>query len=322
MSSPLAFTAHFLSLEHDEEIDFREDPDLDLVSRISELRLKGEYPDDDSWSFRVANEVELEKNQYKVIEVAPDEPRKEISTIITKIVTTVGEAETTTYTVRTETVEIVNGVKSVPTVGGGSPLDEAEARAKYDDFAAFAADSGETTITISVDTIEETYMPFTSGLAVEDRLLQVTRLHPNAEDSRILLEFEYFLDGRSTGVFLREIKLTNGVPSNLKVEVTPKVLVVAKGGAPGQVQLVISNLASDENPANFIKIRPDTSDVTFERGKACLTAATVYSRRRFLSGWRPMRIRRNTRSWLKCSFPARGSSQPDSRWTSMMPRNT
>ena len=153
-------------------------------------------------------------------------------------------------------------------LGGASPLDEAEARAKYDaDFAEFAAAAERMTITILVDTIEATYRPFTSEMNAEDRLLQVTRLDPDTEDSRILLEFEYFLDGGSAGVFLREIKLTNGVPSNLKVEVTPKVLVVAKGGAPGQVQLVISNLASDENLANFIKIRPDSSDVTFERGE-------------------------------------------------------
>ena len=83
----LVFTAHFLSLRHDEEIDFREDPDLDLASRISELSLSGEDPNDDSWSFRVANEVELARDQYEVLEVILDEAEKMISVMITKIVT-------------------------------------------------------------------------------------------------------------------------------------------------------------------------------------------------------------------------------------------
>ena len=239
----LVFTAHFLSLEHDEEIDFRQDPD----PRISKLSLKGENEDDDSWSFRVANEVELADDEYKVEEVTPDEPEKRISTIITKTVPSDGS--TITYTVRMDTVQIVDEVESEPTIGETSPLDEADALSMYEEFADFAADAERTTITILVDTIEETYRPFVSGIDAEARLLRVTRLHPDAEDSRILLEFEYFLDGRYTGVFTRAINLINGVPSNLKVEVTPSVLVVAKGGAPGQVQLVISNLDLEDDPS-------------------------------------------------------------------------
>ena len=269
---PLAFTAHFLSLEHDEEIDFREDPDLDLASRISELRLKGEDESDDSWRFKVINGVELEDDQYGVLEVIPAEAEKKISTIITKVPSD-GDGSTTAYTVRTETVLIVNGVESGSTVvGEESPLDEAEAREKYEGFAAFADDSDETSIIISVDTIKATYTPFRSGMDIEDRLLQVTRLHPGAEDSRIVLEFEYFLDGRSAGVFTRAIDLINGEPSNLKVEVAPSVLVVAKGGAPGQVQLVISNLepgydlsALEEDSIVLKVVEGDPSDLAFEQ---------------------------------------------------------
>ena len=239
----LVFTAHFLSLRHDEDIDFRQDPD----PRISKLSLSGEDRSDDSWSFRVVNKAELADDQYEVIEVILAEAEKMISTIITKTVPSDGS--TITYTVRTDTVQIVDEVENEPTIGETSPLDEADALSMYEEFAAFAADAERTTITILVDTIEEIYRPFVSGMDAEARLLRVTRLHPDAEDSRIVLKFEYFLDGRSAGVFTRAIDLINGVASNLKVEVTPSVLVVAKGGAPGQVQLVISNLDLEDDPS-------------------------------------------------------------------------
>ena len=246
---PLVFTAHFLSLEHDEEIDFRQDPDLDF--RISELSLRGEDESDDSWSFEVVNEAELADDQYEVIEVIRSKSEKMISVVITKAVSTTTGVETT-YTVGTQTVQIVDGDETVE-LGEATDLDEAEALStygKYLEFAEFAADPNQTTFTILIVTIEEiTYSPSDSEMNVPARLLLVTRLHPNAEDSRIVLKFEYFLDGRSAGVFTRAIDLINGVASNLKVEVTPSVLVVAKGGAPGQVQLVISNLDLEDDPS-------------------------------------------------------------------------
>ena len=249
----LVFTAHFLSLRHDEDIDFLQGPDV----QFSELSLSGEDSNNDSWSFRVANEVELADDQYEVIEVILAEAEKMISVMITKTVTTVDEVETTSYTVVTQTVQIVAGVEEAVELGEeATELDEAEALStyeKYPEFAEFAADAERTAITILVDTIEAIYMPLVGeseiGLAAEERVLQVTRLHPDAEDSRIVLEFEYFLDNRSAGVFTRAIDLINGVPSNLKVEVIPSVLVVAKGGAPGQVQLVISNLDLEDDPS-------------------------------------------------------------------------
>ena len=142
-------------------------------------------------------------------------------------------------------------------IGEPSPLDEADALSMYEEFADFAADADQTTITILVDTIEEIYRPLGVSdidMDAEARLLRVTRLHPYAEDSRIVLKFEYFLDGRSAGVFTRAIDLINGVASNLKVEVIPSVLVVAKGGAPGQVQLVISNLAPSDMICPLLKL--------------------------------------------------------------------
>ena len=271
VETPLEFTAHFLSLRHDEDINFLQGPDV----QFSELSLKGEYPDNDNWSFKVINEVELADDQYEVVEVTPDESQKRISVIITKTIPAVDEG-TTAYTVMTETVQIVDGVESEPAVGEATDLDEAEARKKYDDFADFAADSEKTAITILVDTIEEeTYRPLEESdidNAAETRVLRVTRLHPDAEDSRIVLEFEYFLDGRSAGVFTRAIDLINGEPSNLKVEVAPSVLVVAKGGAPGQVQLVISNLepgydlsALEEDSIVLKVVEGDPSDLAFEQ---------------------------------------------------------
>ena len=59
------------------------------------------------------------------------------------------------------------------------------------------------------------------------------------------------------------LKLTEAdtTRQSLEVEVSPKTLVVAKGGS-GQVTLVISNLALDEDPTGFIVLRPDHPDVT------------------------------------------------------------
>ena len=200
----LVFTAHFLSLGHDEEIDFRQGPDV----QFSKLSLRGENENDDSWSFKVINKAGLADDQYEVIEVILDEPEKMISVMITKTVTTVAGAETTTYTVVTQTVRIVDGAKTVE-LGEATELDEAEALStyeKYPEFVDFAADAERTTITILVDTIEE---ESDIDNAAETRVLRVTRLHPDAEDSRIVLEFKYFLDGRSAGVFTRAIDLIN-----------------------------------------------------------------------------------------------------------------
>ena len=60
----LSFRAHFLSLRHKDGIKFRGDVD------VSDIILRGEDPNNDSWTFEIINTAELEGHGYKVEEVA------------------------------------------------------------------------------------------------------------------------------------------------------------------------------------------------------------------------------------------------------------
>ena len=94
---------------------------------------------------------------------------------------------------------------------------------------------------------ESIYEPSTAESAAETRHLRVTG-DATAVNSRIVLEFKYLLDGEAAGVFTRVIKLTSGREASLEVAVIPGTLVLPKGGS-GQVRLLISNLALDDDPA-------------------------------------------------------------------------
>ena len=92
-----------------------------------------------------------------------------------------------------------------------------------------------------------TYEPSTAAPDEELRSLRVTRA-AGAVNSRVVLEFKYFLDGGAAGVFTRTIRLTSGREASLEAAVIPGTLVLPKGGS-GQVRLLISNLALDDDPA-------------------------------------------------------------------------
>ena len=173
----LSFIAHFLSLESRDEIEFRGD------AEIFDIALRGEDPDNDSWTFEIINSVEFEGHGYRVEEVA---------------------------------------------LTGTEPI----------------------------------YEPSTAESDAETRSLRVTR-SAKAVDSRIVLEFKYLLDGDDAGVFTRSIKLTSGREASLEVAVIPGTLVLPQGGS-GQVRLLISNLAPDQDPTGFILLLPDHADVTAE----------------------------------------------------------
>ena len=98
------------------------------------------------------------------------------------------------------------------------------------------------------------------GVGRVTRSLWITRLLPEAEDTRLLLRFDYSSDGNaapaSEGYFYRTVAINTGLAAELRVEVTPDPVVVPKGGT-AEVTLVVSNLPLDEVPADFITFRTD-----------------------------------------------------------------
>ena len=91
------------------------------------------------------------------------------------------------------------------------------------------------------------YEASTAESYVETRHLRVTG-NADAVNSRVVLEFKYLLDGGAAGVFTRTIRLTSGREADLEVAVIPGTLVLPQGGS-GQVKILISNLALDDDPA-------------------------------------------------------------------------
>ena len=110
---------------------------------------------------------------------------------------------------------------------------------------------------------EAIYEPSTAESAVETRHLRVTG-DATAVNSRIVLEFEYIRGQETAGVFTRTIRLTSGREAGLEVAVIPGTLVLPQGGS-GQVRILVSNLAPDDDPtAGAISLLPDHADVTAE----------------------------------------------------------
>ena len=173
----LSFIAHFLSLESRDEIEFSGD------AEVFDIALRGEDPDNDSWTFEIINSAEFEGHGYLVEEVA------------------------------------LTGTELI-------------------------------------------YEPSKAESAVETRHLRVTG-DATAVNSRVVLEFKYLLDGGAAAVFTRTIRLTSGREADLEVAVIPGTLVLPKGGS-GQVRLLVSNLAPEQDPTGFILLLPDHADVTAE----------------------------------------------------------
>ena len=96
----------------------------------------------------------------------------------------------------------------------------------------------------------------------ETRSLRVTG-NADAMNSRVVLEFKYLLDGGAAGVFTRTIRLTSGLDAGLKVEVIPGTLVLPQGGS-GQVKILVSNLAPDQDPTGLIVVRSDHAELVVE----------------------------------------------------------
>ena len=232
------FSAHFLSLEHNKEIEFREDE----YTLVREFILKGEDPENDNWTFAVDNELDLAGNGYEVMEVVL-KPKTRISAIITKTVPS--GRSTPTYTVATQTVQIVDGVETEH-LGEASDLDEADALSMYGEYPEFtdlAAYPAPTATIILVGETEATaYVPGPAEEDAETRSLRVTR-QKGATKSRIVLKFTYLLGG----TFFRIIELAAEDLPLLKAEVTPPVVVVSKGGPPQEATLVVSNLRQYDN---------------------------------------------------------------------------
>ena len=106
------------------------------------------------------------------------------------------------------------------------------------------------------------YEASTAESDVETRHLRVTG-DATAVNSRVVLEFKYLLDGGAAAVFTRTIRLTSGREADLEVAVIPGTLVLPQGGS-GQVRILISNLAPDQDPTGFIVVRPDHAELAVE----------------------------------------------------------
>ena len=122
------------------------------------------------------------------------------------------------------------------------------------------------------------YRPLTAAEMGEDRAtrsLRITRLRAEAEDSRVLLRFDYYLPSDAMpgevdfeGFFYRTVAIETGLAAELRVEVTPDSVVVAKGGT-GEVTLVVSNLSPDDDPTGFnITFKPDNAALSILPGAA------------------------------------------------------
>ena len=264
------FRAHFLSLEHADEIQFSEvgvSEDFAPDDEVIEVTLAGEDAENESWTLRVVNPLQL-GDDYSVKEVTPvTEPVaiEEVYEIAKKIVTTstqTGVVQTTTiYMLGTETVSLLNGDTETTVF---EDVESETLRAEVRQFLSASPLSSE--IRTLVATIhEEDYRLLNDDEMGIDRgvtrFLRITRLLPGAENGRVVLRFDYSLDDSSSeGFFYRTIDINTGLVAELRVEVTPDRVVVPRGGT-ANVTLVVGNLKSDENPAGSITFNAD-ADVT------------------------------------------------------------
>ena len=272
--APFSFKTHFLSLKHEDEIQFPEvgnrggdfAPDFEVIT----VSLAGEDPAGERWTLSVANSEQLEGDgHYSVEEVIFVTRTIQVNEIVRKIVTTETEtvggeeviATTTIYMRGTERV-LLDGEVIEP--AAFVEVDTTTLSADVWAFLSASLLSAETKTLVA--TMRKGYRPLTAAEMGEDRAtrsLRITRLLPEAEDSRVVLRFDYYLPGvdEPEGSFYRTVDIDTGLAAELRVEVTPDSVVVAKGGT-GEVTLVVSNLSDldlgelGEYPGDFITIPP------------------------------------------------------------------
>ena len=253
-----SFNTHFLSLEHEDGIQFSEvgnrggdfAPDFEVIT----VSLAGEDPAGESWTLSVANRDQLEVDgHYSVEEVILETRITQVNQIVKK---TVVAGTATTYEIGTET--LLDGEVSEPPV-----FVEVDTTTLSADVWAFLFESPASTETRTLlsEIARKDYRPLTAEemeMDLATRFLRITRLLPGAEDSRVRLRFDYYLPGVAEleGFFHRTVAIDTGLVAELRMEVTPDPVVVPKGGT-AEVTLVVSNLLLDEDPADFITFRTD-----------------------------------------------------------------
>ena len=242
--APFRFKTHFLSLAHEDEIQFSDvgnpddfAPDTEVIT----VSLAGADPAGERWTLSVANSGRLEGNGYSVEEVIFVTRITQVNEIVKKTV----DGATKTFELGTET--LLNGEVIKPVV-----FVEVDTRTLSVDVWDFlsAFDVTVQTKTLVSEIAREVYRLLTAAEMGEDRAtrsLRIARLRADAEDSRVLLRFDYYLPGvaEREGFFYRTVAIDTGLVAALRVEVTPDSVVVAKGGT-GEVTLVVSNLDPGE----------------------------------------------------------------------------
>ena len=264
--APFRFKTHFLSLAHEDGIQFSEvgnrggdfAPDFEVVT----VSLAGEEPENERWTLSVANREQLEGDgHYSVEEVILEIRITQVNQIVKKIVA--GTA--TTYEIGTET--LLDGEVSEPAVFVEVDTTTLSAAVSADVLARLSASPRSLEIeTLGEEIARKDYRPLTEeemGEERETRFLRITRLLPGAEDSRVLLRFDYYLTNDPAaeleGFFYRTVAIDTGLAAELRVAVTPDPVVVPKGGMGDAIHvfLVVSNLQLGEDPAGFIRFRTD-----------------------------------------------------------------
>ena len=270
--APLSFAAHFLSLEHGDEVEFSEVeeegfvPDFELV----EIALRGEAAgvEAETWTLTVANAKALEINGYEVAEVVFVSPETRIYSMVRKEVSMEG---TPTWSVQTLTFNVIAGVEVeedvtglVAAVAGELPVG---ALAKFEEDAALR------TLTLRVGGAAVVYSSEDLPEDAVTRTLRITRKSAGTQNSRVSLKFAYTPpEGEgAAGEFARTIELKTGVAAELRVVVRPETLVIPRGGM-ANVTLVISNLALGDDPSEFIDLVHSTDlQITRQDGELDVT---------------------------------------------------
>ena len=269
VADSFSFRAHFLSLEHADEIQFSEvvvSEDFVPDNEVIEVSLRGEDAENEGWTLRAINTLQL-GDDYSVEEVIVV-PESRVYEIARKIVTTTtlngGVQTTTIYMLGTETLSLLN--EEIIEAPIFENVDSETLRAEVREFLSASLLSSETRTLVA--TIEgEVYRPLNEDEMGLDRgvtrFLRITRLLPDAENSRVVLEFDYSysLDGEnSEGFFYRTIDINTGLVAELRGAVTPDTVVVPKGGT-ARVTLEVGNLKLGEDRAGSITFNAD-ADVT------------------------------------------------------------
>ena len=282
------FKTHFLSLAHEDEIQFSKvgnrggdfAPDFEVVT----VSLAGADPAGESWTLIVENSEQLKGNGYSVEEVILDTRTIQVTKTFTVMKTVTGneivddQGDTATVTTRiyrltTETFEDgeSGGMSDVGVVDTATlrtelnPESKPEVEAQLDAF--FASDEklslvietpGEAKTRVEYRLLTPAEMEVSVDRGI--RSLRITRLRADAENSRVVLRFDYRLvdDADSQGFFYRTVAIDTGLVAELRVKVTPASVVVPKGGT-GEVTLVVGNLQLGEDPAGFIRFRTDAA---------------------------------------------------------------